>query len=355
MARIQVMTTPKAATLCILLTLAPVLLVSSLPFSGLYLITFTLFLMPAAMLVISSAGGWLTALICLAAIAGIHGTVFGAAGILITVAYLLPTTAAFLWCLDTDTAFIRTAPLLLFIYAASVTIVYLMLQSMTGGELFLFAADKMEEALNDYQQKDTILYTLWKGGFLSLSGLAEGTPVFDESTAALTLLPNIRLEFYAQLRTRVSIWMRALIPTLLSSYSLQLSSLALGFAVHVRNRIIVRENVPMQMPPFTTWHIPRTAARYLWPLVIGYFMGRMANETLAYTGQMMYAVFNTVYAIQGAAALYWWLRGRRVGMGIGKALVLIVLFILPPVLFWMGLADQLLDFRRLRQVPEQKT
>lgn len=354
MARIRVMTTPKATVLCILLTLALALLVSSLPFSALYLIIFTLFLAPPAMLVISAAGGWLAAMACLTIIAAVHGNSFGGPGIVIVLAYLLPAAAAFLWCLDTDMAFVKSATLLLIVYAASVTAVYLALQSFAGGELFNLAANTLEETLDNLPQKDTILYTLWKSGFLSLSGFAEGTPVFDESTAVLTFLPNVRDEFYAQLRTRVSIWMRALVPTLLSSYSLQLSSLGLGLAVHIANKVVQKEAGILKMPPFAVWHIPKTASRYLWPLVIGYVMGRMASDTMAYTGQMMYAVFNTVYVIQGSAALYWWFRSRSVGAAIGKVLVLMVLLILPPVLFWMGLADQLLDFRHLRHMPDQQ-
>ena len=102
------------------------------------------------------------------------------------------------------------------------------------------------------------------------------------------------------------------------------------------------------MPSFSTWYIPRKISLYLFPLAVGYLMTMFTRGIFQLAGQMMYAVFATVYMIQGLSTASWWLKRMFSSSAIRLVILIIIFFLGQGVLVWIGLFDQFMDIRRLR-------
>ncbi len=351
----------KSAIMATFAVAAFVLMLYSAPLSPMYLAISTVFLFPVLLFILSGKGGWQSALAGFAIIAIANYLRMGLIVLAITTVYLLPTTAVMLYCLAKRIPFARTAVFLTATYVLSVLTIYVALNLVTNNHAYALAVEYIMEGLDALPGRDTLLYIMVNNGLLSLSGLAENTPIFDETTRDIVFLPHVLTELLAQARMRLNLLLRSFPPSLMTSYSIMLSSMGLymGIASNkslVPNHQAENEDEPSyiasplpQTPPFSLWYIPRTLSMYLFPLAIIYLITSGMGGTLRLTGQMMFSVFTTIYSIQGLSMLNWWLRRFTSSLFLRGLALLLFYLVFQNIAFWIGLAEQLFDSRRLRK------
>jgi len=102
---------------------------------------------------------------------------------------------------------------------------------------------------------------------------------------------------------------------------------------------------PPRFPPFAGWRWP-------WSFALGFIVGQVLllfagdGSRTAVVGHNLLIVFNTLFAVQGAAVGWFWLRRGNVGTPLAAALLAVTYVWLPAVFTWIGLLDTWLDFRR---------
>jgi len=101
------------------------------------------------------------------------------------------------------------------------------------------------------------------------------------------------------------------------------------------------------MPPFAGWRFPRPLA-VVWVAAEAALLlqsaGRLAGLPAVENALM---VLSMLFALQGAAVAWHWLRGRRIAAALKVVLLVAVYWRFPYVLIWTGVLDAFLDFRRL--------
>lgn len=338
-----------------------ILLMFSAPFSPLYLATSTIFLYPFLLMMLCVRGGWQAALTSLIIMGVANYMRMGAGILVITIVYLAPLTAVLLLCLRQEVPFWKTAAALAAAYTLSVLALYVGITWLTKGQAYTIAIEQMMQGLDAIPGRDTLLYALIRSGAISLSGLPENTPVFDETTRDIVFLPGIISELYNQIRYRLDLLFRALPLTLVTSFGLLLSTMGLYVSVYASGKRIYKgkaedgtlafdERYPLpQMPPFSTWHISRKLSLYLIPLAAIYLITLGMGGTMRLAGQMMFAVFTTIYSIQGLSVLNWWLKKWNVSVPLRSIVLLMFFLMFQGIAFWVGLAEQLFDSRALRR------
>lgn len=328
-----------------------------MPLAPLNLGSFTLFAAPFLLLLCLAAAGYVPAFFCMAVLlAGIYGAGGGTPAMALGLVYLAPVLAAFALCQSRQETHWRTAAIVFFTYLASVLLIHLLLQKYLGGDYVQSGALAAQRAMEGIPQRDQVLYLLWKSNFLQLDA-SFGERIFDEQGSQWAFTPAVLTEFYQQIRLRASLWLGALLPTLLSSYGIYLSLLGSSAAVELSAPALgpkaTTQAQPLPpgsgWPHFSQWYLPRQAARFLWLLALGYFLARaQASPLLSLAGGMMYNVFSAIYVIQGLSTLDHWQVKRGLRPWLRWIFLALAFLLLQPLLLMVGLFDQLADPRHLR-------
>ncbi|MHC1786342.1 MAG: DUF2232 domain-containing protein [Christensenellales bacterium] len=352
---------PRSASLFPLLCMALVLLLMGAPLSQFYMFTLALFLFPFITLLGASLAGVLPTLLSLLILSGGAWRSLGPDGGLAVLAYLAPLALCSLCCLQLKLPWHRTVAALLFIFVLCVMLIYLWMQRRSNEQLFSLIAQRVTGGIDSMPERDSLLQTFYQFGLLSLPDTIASQPLV-EAGSGWTFSPAALQEFYKQIATRVDLWLRALLPTLISSHGLYVCTLGFFTAQHYGQKQAQRlalkgpddtradELCPsLGLPAFSLLHLPRKAGGILLVLSVGYLLARISgNATLALSGQMMYNVFSALYAIQGLALVNH-LQKRRGSKPALRALTMIILFfVLQPALVFIGLIDQFTDPRKLR-------
>lgn len=346
MSSLRLLSSPKHALFGLLLTgaLLGILLSASLPavsFLGIGIVTF-----PLLMLLVAVLGGILPTLLSAALISLAARSVYGNQGLWLLM-YVMPLSLAFLACLEMRLTFFKTAAVLLFTFVFSIVLLYAILQRQTGGALFSVVTKAAVDSLNGMNSRDSILYALWRSGFLS-HGLGEDAQVFvNQANGGWTFRPEIISEFYKQINSRLEALMASLLPGLLSSYAVSVSLPGSGFALKLGSRYKTAPD--LGMPPFSRWYIPKSAGKGMLILALGYVLALLSSSPLLQiAGQLMYNVFFSLYAIQGLANVNFSLKKRGTKAAFRLLLLLLLYVILPPAALIIGIYDQAVDPRKLR-------
>ncbi len=350
---------PRFAVVAVALLSALVLLLLALPFAPLNMGSFCLFLFPFLLLFLTAAGP-LPAALSLAAVLGglMHaaGTQAALAGAL----YLFPGALVFFVCVRMRVPFMKTVAFVLGAYILPVLALYLAALASTQGDLFEKAAGAAVDALERLPGRDSYLFLLWRSGLLSLDAGAAGA-VLPDLNGLPVFAPWALDEFFNQIRARAELWLRSLVPSLLSSYSLYLAVLGTGAALYLgrqrSRRAAARPGAgqtpesfdDLGMPSFSRWHVPRRQGRLLWVLPLFHLASRLSSgATLYLAGLMMYNAFSAVYSIQGMSLLNALQRRREVRPFLRGLTLGAVFLLFQPALVFAGLYDQLFDPRKLR-------
>ncbi len=345
----RLMRDPWGSLLILLLTGLLAFTLQSGAVAGLSYVAVGAVLFPILLLIASAAGGILpSALAFLLALLGAW-RVFGAAGLWYA-AYLLPPLVCFTACLWLKVPFRRTVQYVAATSIASIVALFLAFRFTVGGNMYAWLADTATKALETMPERDSLLYTLWRGGFLSFEG-ENPNDALALVNGGYVLTAEAAGEFLKQVRARMEVLAASFVPGLLTTFSVNLGLLGTGFALTLGRRRGAPDD--LGMPPFSLWFIPRIWGRRLWVLAAGYLLAvTTSSPVLALAGQMMYNVFYALYAVQGLASMNYRLRARGWRFWTRLPVLALLLAILSPAALVMGLLDQTADPRNLRKAPQ---
>lgn len=349
---IRVLTDIKKSLFLLVFTGLSVLLLQAGDMPAFSYLMIGLLLFPLMMLLSSAVGGLLPAACTLGIILLGAIRVYGTAGLWYLL-YLLPMTVVFLYCINRGLPFHKTVFAVFAAYLLSIVAMFLLFQRATGGDLFGYIAKATIDGLEGMPQRDPLLYTFWRYGFLS-HGMEAGTQVFDPAPSGWTFKPEVLSEFYKQISLRVTSLAAGFVPGLMTTFAVTLSALGTGFSLYLARR--QADIAQLAMPPFSQWHIPRKWGTRLWVLALGYLLALFTqNPVLSLTGQMMYNVFFSLYAIQGLAVLDYRMKARNWRPMLRMIALLLLLLTLAIIPVLIGIMDQANDTRRLRpKKPDQQ-
>ena len=162
-------TTLRAAIIaCVICAALLALTSANILFPGLSLAVFVLSSMPVLLMMIGLIAGLIPMFFCLlmalAALLRVGGAMLLGFGAL----YLLPMTAVYVYCLLRRQPFWHSCAALALALSGALTVIYALVQGMTGGQLYAAAGDAVMQSLDGLAMRDSLLYTLHQMGLLSL-------------------------------------------------------------------------------------------------------------------------------------------------------------------------------------------
>lgn len=357
----------RAALVSAVLTALSVVFLVSMPLSAVNLGILILFIYPFVLLMIATIAGFVPAVGAVAILAfGMWAATKSLTAVVLSSLYLLVPLVTLMAGVLFRQGFWRTAGLMLATYVGSVLLLYVLLQALSGGNMAAGGAEAAVEGLSALPQRDYLLYLFTRSNLLRLDEQALGT-VFIENGNEWQFTQEALNELMNQVRTRVDLWLRSAVPSLISSMSINLcvggTAVALHYGVRHAQRLdfALDKQQPqlfkhIQPPVFSSWFIPKHYGNLLWVLAGFYLISRLGmNPTLFLAGGMMYNVFQAVYVLQGLSLVnnYQKARGTQPRM---RGLTIVLLFLaVQPVLMMLGLFDQLRDPRKLRKAEGEGT
>lgn len=352
---------PRSALLSLLVIAAVVATMASAPFAGMYLFTATAMLFPFMLQIILTTAGLLPAHGGLSMIGYGLYHVFGISGALFGVSYLLPLTLLMTGCLQARLHYRRTMMVLTLGYAVLVTLLYLLARKQLGGDPFTELTRQAIASLDAMADRDSFLNTFYRFGMLALPAELAADPLV-EAAQGWTFSPAVLQEFYKQATTRIDLWLRAMLPTLISSYSIQWGVAGLFVAMHFGRRQAQRiayfsqddtkaEDVlpDIGMPAFSQWHIPKELAVLLYGFLGLWLVIRLLQaESLMLPAQMMYHTAAALFSIQGLSFVNHWQKKRDTSPRLRGLTLVLLLVVLSQAALMLGVFDQFADPRKLR-------
>ena len=326
---------------------------------ALMLSVMTLMAGPAILMIIGLWAGFLPMGVCLILLTAAFGLSGPLALMGFAVLYLAPVTLAWVCCSLRQTPFFLCFGLLAAVLAVSQLIIFIILEAITGGQLYLTAGSLAAQALYDLPWRDSLLYTLVTSGFLEI-------PLSMRETAIVTLPTGNALsmevisELLLQVRGYVQSLLEGVFPSLLVSGSglnaLLGISLSLRWGQRAAQRRAVRldeDALPLPnlgMPPLRTWHLPRPWGLRIGILGLGYFLAKYADGSLASLGAMMFQVFSFCFGVQALADINEAQHRRGSSRGWRTAVVVLSLLLrfMQIALIVLGVMDQITNARKLR-------
>ena len=341
------------------------------PMPALYAALLTIYLLPAALCTVTMVSGVLATILGFFAALISMTMLIGSAGLTMTAVYVLPVLIAFFAVSAYRVPFWKSCAVLVGVHVAALAAVYVLAQNLAGGDIYTAAGDAAADFLETWDMGDMMLYQLYGMGLLELrSDLADTMLVqvlggYELSTAA-------RTDLLLSVRTLVSDGLQSLVPNLLVSRSViggvacLLLPLRFGFLAEEK-RAFLRDgaaeltedgkqkiNFPdLGMPPFSLWHLPRGIGWQVGAaLAAGYVLRMSGAPALSTGGTILYAAASSVFTIQGAAALNFLQKSR--GTKRFWRILIPVILMMTQILVFVGIFDQISNFRRLRKPPEPK-
>lgn len=315
---------------------------------------------PACLMVAGLTAGFIPMGICLASMlaalawrGGAYLTGFGAL-------YLLPVMAVYVLCLLKRIPFWRTCGYLAGTLMASQLCVYLLLQSMTGGQIYAAAGGLAAQVVNGLSFRDEFLYSMVSMGFLSVPESLRATAL-EAVPGGYVFSQAVVDELLLQVRSYVWQILEGLTPsTLVSGSGLNaLAGLSLGihFGRRAAERRAYRRDEPLQdipsldMPPLREWHIPRPWGLRMGLMAVGFLLTRVSEGGSLYMlGAMMSQAFMLCFGVQGLAAMNFSQHRRGTGKGWRGFVVALTLLlrIMQIAMVFVGIVDQISNTRGLR-------
>ena len=358
---LKTFTTLRAAIVACAICAALLALTSAnILFPAVSLSAFVVSAMPVLLMLTGLISGFIPMLLCLlmslSALYLTGGMVLTGFGAL----YLIPMTVVYIYCLSGKHSFWCTCAGVALALSGALTVIYALVQALTGGQLYAAAGDAAALALEQSELRDSLLYTLHQMGFLSL-------PVSMRETALVavdgvyTFSDEAAQELILQCRTLVMTLLQGLLPALLVSGTASnvLTGMGLGiyFGRRAAQRRAIKRDEPIQdipdldMPQLRHWFIPRPWGLRIGILAIGYLIMRVStNDTLYLLGALMWQTFYVCFAVQGLAAVNFsqHRKGTRKGWRVAAIIAAMTISLFQSVLMVIGVLDQINNVRGLR-------
>ena len=281
----------------LLLIVGPLIIFSVSSLTVLYVVFAVLFLLPMAVCIaglccglIPMAAGTLAGLLAM-----YHA--LGPTGLGLTAIYLLPIVGAFVAIIHWRVPFWKGCAALIGVHLVSLAAVYVLLQQLTGWQLYAAAGNAAADWLRNWELGDIMLVQLYSSGLIDMEASLQ-QDLYTLSDAA-------REDMLLSVRTLVTSQLETLVPNIIVSQSILggvlclLLPLRFGFIAEEK-RAFLRKNqgrpvkraeddpgpvlIPdaetekaepapkekidfpdLGMPPFHQWHIPRGKGwRWAW-------------------------------------------------------------------------------------------
>ncbi len=228
MRTIRLFTNPRQALICLVVTGALVFFLQMSFLPAISYLGIGIVLFPLLMLLNVSLGGIVPAFFSLVLMLIASKVIYGNEGLWLAV-YLLPMSLVFAWCLETEQPFFKTCGLITGTLIASMLLLFIIFQRLTGGNLYGALSKAAIDGLEGFPQRDSLLYTLWRGGLLS-HGQDASVQIFDSNlNGGWTFKPEVVEEFYKQISSRVTALAANLLPGLLTNFSITMGWQAPGW------------------------------------------------------------------------------------------------------------------------------
>ena len=339
------------------------------PFAGFYLLVSSAFILPLFMQLVlrtSGPGSALTSLVLFGFGAGIK---LGPGPALFAAAYLLLPLAAYTYCLYRGVPAAKTMTVIAASYVLGVLALYALSFRLLGKAPFEALPRLMIEALEAMPERDSLFTAAYRYGILAIPDEMAQNAVLQAPQGGTMLSPEVLTEFYKQIHARAGLWLRALVPSLLSSFSIYLAFGGVYMSDHYGRRQAQRRAfrapqsggdafpVPpelKELSPFHKWFIPKQAAAPLWIMGGVSLLTRFSGqEALALSGAMLYNIFSAFFGIQGLSTMNFMQRRRGTRPGMRGLTIVILAVLLPQAALVIGLFDQVGDQRKLRKPDNQ--
>ena len=352
----------RTALISLALTALLVAALGANPFGALYLLPAVLFLFPFVLIIVLRMAGPLPALIALGMMAGGTGLWVSPGAAIVSFVYLLVPLAAYYGCMHLRVPGQRAMEIVIAAYIATVVILFIIVNRRLGGDPYGALSQQLIDGLNGIAERDSLLNAFYQYGMLALPQELAQNPLVEAAQGGWTFSPQVLHEFYKQISLRVGLWLRALVPSLISSHSLFVGIGGLFMGEHFGRRqsrradeaalldIPAEERPGLALPPFSQWVLPKA---YVTPLFVMGGLSLVARllrqPVLAIGGQMLYNVAAACFTLQGLAFVNHLQKAKGTRPGLRGFTLLALGLVLPQAAMILGIFEQLSDARKLRK------
>jgi hypothetical protein len=305
-----------------------------LPLSWMYLLLMTLFIMPPLFVWLAFDQQKLWAPVALAIIFAAFCKTTNALYGLVAIIYLLPISICVWLCVQKEVSLLKSMFFSVVTYGTTLLVFTLIIRSIWGVQAFDLAGIYAVEKMQGISYLDEVLYLLLSNGFLSQEGLLDGAPIFVEGVQGIVLTQAARSELLMQMQSIITQYLSLLLPTMLISYNILLSSAGLAFAQsYSKTGYILPQSVP-----FSRWQPLPESRKFWWVVVLVYLLGLMGEGSLGYTLAYLNQAILTVFTVLGLSFLALVTRKMR-SKNLRFVFLLLAYFIFTPLIGIIGFTD----------------
>lgn len=357
----RLLVSPRAAAWCLGAVTALVIMVGATPFSGAYLFFLVVMAFPFAAQIALTTAGLLPAVgVALVAAAGVWQSL-GMVAAIYTLCYLLPLILLMAGCLYAKLPYQQTMAVLVLGFALVVLVLYWFGRQALNGDAFGGLTDIALNGLKQLPDRDLFLNTFYRYGLLSLPRELAENPLV-EAAQGYTFAPQVLEEFYKQAAARIDLWLRALLPTLVSSHSITWGVLGFFISMHYGTRRAHREAYfatdntqaedllpSLGQPAFSMWMLPKQAGYVLLGFLAIWMLTRLSarDPALSLGGQMMYNVAAALFSIQGLSFVNFVQKKRDTRPRVRGLTMALFYLVVPMGMMLLGIYDQIANPRQL--------
>ena len=296
-------------------------------------------LVPIALLLLLGYVGPVSAATCTAILFGLSTTLFGFWGAALSALLLVPVLVVSGYMVERGRGFWQSAAGSGVTMFASIGAGMLLISTLAGTDVVTAMSDMMRQAFaSSGTIGDTALTAMMQFGLITAA---------DGSAASMTMLDAAtREQLIAQLVLAVDTVMRLEIP-------MQMAAGVLGQAA-LRKGVLSRGD-KVDYSPLRTWSVPKG-----WGRVLGATLAALYVLTLvvpSMTSSMFYVfsgVFEQIFALQGIAAVCYYLHGKGRGRVAQGVVFVLGYFLVQPAALLIGIADQTFDVVHRREKMEEE-
>ena len=299
-------------------------------------------LLPVLVLMLLGYVGPVSAVACSAVVAGLCGALFGPLGALFAALVFLPILIASVVTLERQMPFFPSAGVSAGVMFISFGVMIGVVTALTGNDVVTAITGLLGAVYESMGELfDPMLGMLAQMGVLSLSdgvtleGIAQGAHLSAQA----------RSEMISMLMYILNVGMRMEIPMQMTTGAIAAG--VFGQALLRRGLLSRGEKVPY--PPLRTWRLPSGWGRVLGITFVAlYLLSQVLPDQLSVMSYVFSGVFTQIFALQGVAAISYWLHRRGKRRIASAAVFVLGYFVLRPAAMIAGIADQTFDFTHRR-------
>ena len=387
----------QAAVILSVLMLLPLFGATAHPLAAVYVIVPSLVTGPALLSMTALWAGLLPAAVGWVSMVLAAWLPFGPAAGLRMALFLMPGTAAFLVSVWKRLPFFHMAFMMIIGEMAGGFAVLMIMNGQAGGMLAQNLSEQFAQLIQKSGMQDELLWGMLQSGLAQLDpslysqarGFWGGLSAMGREELLLSLKANLTdmLRLAPAMLISTSIWnnlagpgigiyfgrravirtvvdrkRREMIRQVLEQRRVQLENGDVPNPVHLEGREHMIQELSgdceqalgdfptLQMPPFSLWHLPRGIGMMAALPGLGLLVQLFSNSQQAsLVGTMLGGIFIALYTIQGMAAVNYLMGHNGRSLGMRCAVLAVGWILLSRIFLFIGIADQLFDFRKLRK------